>query len=229
MANHLDLEEQEQLDQLKAFWKQYGNAITWVLILILSAFAGWNLYQRWQLSQATQAAALFDEVDRVTSSGDMTRLDRVFGDMKEKFPGTAFAQQAGLLAAKTYFDGGKVDQAKAALSWVAEKSSDDGYKAIARLRLAGVLIDSAAYDDALKQLSGTFPKEFAGLVADRKGDVFALQGKKLEARAEFERAFKAFDERTEYKRLVEAKLNSLGVDPSPQPNSTPSPPVEIKK
>ena len=215
MANHLDLEEQEQLDQIKHFWKQYGNLITWALILVLGAFAAWNLYHRWQQSQATQASALYDELDRVVKAGDTSKLDRVLTDMKGKFAGTTYAQQAALMAAKAYFEGGKLDEAKAALRWVAEKSPDEGYQAVAKLRLAGVLMDSKAYDEAFKQLAGNFPAEFAALVADRKGDIFSLQGKKAEARTEYEKSYKAFGDRLEYRRLVEVKLNALGVNPRP--------------
>ena len=213
MANNLDLEEQEQLDQLKHFWKQYGNLITWALILVLGVFAGWNLYQRWQQSQASQAAALYDEVERVAKAGDVAKLDRAMADMKDKFPSTTYAQQAALMSAKVYFEAGKTDQAKASLSWVAVKSSDEGYQAIARLRLAAVLMETKAFDEAFKQLNGTFPVEFAALVADRKGDIFSLQGKKAEARAEYEKAYKTLGDRAEYRRLVEVKLNALGVNP----------------
>jgi predicted negative regulator of RcsB-dependent stress response len=211
MANQLDLEEQEQLDQLKHFWQQYGNAITWALIVVLGAFASWNLYQYWQRSQASQAAALYDEVERVANAGDTAKIERVFEDMKNKFGATTYAQQAGLLVAKQLYSGGKVDAAKSALLWVAEKSSDEGYQAIARLRLAGVLIESKAFDEALKQLSGTFPANFTALVADRKADILLLQGKRKEAVTEYEKAFKNFEENTEYRRLVEVKLNSLGI------------------
>lgn len=213
MANQLDLEEQEQLDDLKAFWKKYGNAITILLAVTLTAFAGWNIYQRWQQNQAAQAAALFDEIERNALAGDVAKLERVFADMKDKYPNTSFAQQAGLVAAKVFFEGGKADQAKVALTWVAEKSSDTGFQAVAKLRLASVLAQSAAYDDAFKLLSGSFPPEFSALVFDRIGDIHLMQGKNPEARAAFEKAFKAFDERVEYRRLVEVKLNSLGVDP----------------
>ena len=213
MATHLDSEEQEQLDLLKHFWKQYGNLITWSLILVLGAFASWNYYQYWQRSQATQAAAMYDEVERVVKSADAAKTDRVFTDMKDRFASTTYAQQAGLLVAKQYYSVGNVDAAKAALGWVADKSSDPGYQAIAKLRLAGILMESKAFDDALKQLSGTFPANFDALVADRKGDILLLQGKKKEAVAEYEKAFKSFEERTEYRLLVEVKLNSLGVDP----------------
>ena len=213
MAQHLDLEEQEQLDQVKHFWKQYGNLITWLLIVVLAAYAGWNGYNYWQRSQAAQAAAMYDEVERAAQSGDVARVERAFADMKDKFGGTAYAQQAGLLVAKVLYDKGSIDPAKAALTWVAEKSSDDGYKAVAQLRLAGVLLDAKAYDDALKQLSGSFPKDFEPLAADRRGDIFAAQGKKAEAVAEYTKAFKGLDDRADYRRLVEVKLSALGVDP----------------
>lgn len=214
MAKHLDLEEQEQLDELKHFWKQYGDLITWALIVIFGAFAAWNGYNYWQRDQSAKAAMMYDEVERAAQSGDTSRLDRAMTDMKERFAGTAFAQQAGLLAARTYYDKGNIDAAKASLSWVAGKSADEGYQAIAKLRLAGLLLEAKVYDEALQQLSGTFPKDFIALAADRRGDILAAQGKKNEARAEYEKAYKGMDERTEYRRLVEVKLNALGLNPS---------------
>lgn len=214
MSQHLDLEEQEQLEELKHFWKQYGNLISWVLIAVLGSYAAWNGYHYWQRSQAAQSSAMFDEVERAAQAGDVAKLDRALADMKEKFAGTTYAQQAALLAAKTYDEKGNVDAAKAALTWVVDKSSDPGYQAIARLRLAGVLTQAKGFDDAAKQLTGEFPKEFAPLVADRLGDIFLLQGKKAEARAEFEKAYKGFDTQADYRRLVEVKLNALGVDPA---------------
>jgi len=214
MAKHLDLEEQEQLDELKHFWKQYGDLITWGLIVVFGAFAAWNGYNYWQRNQAAKAAVMYDEVERAAQSGDASRLDRSLADMKERFAGTTFAQQAGLLAAKTYYDKGNIDAAKASLSWVAGKSTDEGYQAIAKLRLAGLLLESKAHDEALQLLSGTFPKDFVALAADRRGDILAAQGKKAEARTEYEKAYKGMDERSEYRRLVEVKLNALGLNPS---------------
>ena len=214
MAQHLDLEEQEQLDELKHFWKQYGNLITWLLIVVLGAFAAWNGYQYWQRSQAAQSAVMFDEIERAVQSGDTAKIDRALAEMKERFGATTYAQQAGLLAAKAYYDKGNADAARAALAWVADKSSDTGYQAVARLRLAGILLDKKAFDEALQQVSGNFPKGFAALATDRRGDILLAQGKKADAKADYEKAWKALDERAEYRRLVEAKLNALGVDPA---------------
>lgn len=213
MAKQLDLEEQEQLDEIKHFWREYGNLITWALIAVFGAIAAWNGWQYWQNSQAAQASAMYDEIERAAQAGETDRLERAFSDLKERFGRTAYAQQAGLLAATTLHAKGKTDAAKAALGWVAEKSPDEGYQAVARLRLASVLMDAKAYDDALKQLAGDFPAEFAPLAADRRGDVLSLQGKKAEAKAEYEKAYKAFDERSDYRRLIEVKLVALGGDP----------------
>jgi predicted negative regulator of RcsB-dependent stress response len=212
MANTFDLEEQEQLDELKHFWREYGNLITWALIAVFGAIAAWNGWNYWQNRQAVQASALYDEVERAAIAGDTERVQRAFSDMKERFGGTTFAQQAGLLAAAALEDKGKPDGAKTALAWVADKSSDEGYQAVARLRLASVEMEAKQYDDALKQLSGAFPREFEPLAADRRGDIYKLQGKKAEAKAEYEKAWKGLDERSDYRKLVEVKLGALGVD-----------------
>jgi predicted negative regulator of RcsB-dependent stress response len=213
MAKQLDLEEQEQLAEIKHFWNEYGNLITWAMIVVFGSIAAWNGWQYWQRTQAAQAAAMYDEVERAAQAGDTARVERAFSDMKDKFGRTTYAQQAGLLTAAMMVDKGNADAAKTALGWVADRASDEGYQAVARLRLAGVLMEAKAYDEALKQLSADFPREFAPLVADRRGDVYNLQGKKAEAKAEYEKAYKAFDDRAEYRRLVEVKLSALGVDP----------------
>lgn len=213
MAKHLDLEEQEQLAEIKHFWNEYGNLITWVVIAVFGSIAAWNGWQYWQRTQGVQAAAMYDEVERAAAVGDVERVERAFSDMKDKFGRTMYAQQAGLLAARAMVEKGNNEGAKAALAWVADKSADEGYQALARLRLAALLLEAKAYDEALKQLASGFPREFEGLAADRRGDVYAAQGKKAEAKAEYTKAYKTMDERTEYRRLVEVKLSALGVDP----------------
>lgn len=210
MAKHLDLEEQEQLDELKHFWKQYGGLITWALIAVLGAFAAWNAYQYWTRNQSAQAAALFEEVEKAVRSGDTQKTERAFSDMKDRFGSTTYAHQAGLLAAKALYAADKTDSAKAALTWVAEKSNDKGYASVAMLRLCAILIDAKAYDDALKLLATDVAPEFAALVADRRADIYAIQGKNAEAKAEYQKAFLGLDERAEYRRLVEVKLHALG-------------------
>ena len=212
MAKHLDLEEQEQLDELKHFWKTYGNAITGALTVVAVALAAWFGYQYWQNGKATQASMMYDEFERSVQSGDSARIDRALADMNGRFSSSFQAAQAGLVAGRSHYDKGNTDAAIAALTGVAARSAEDGYSAMARLRLAGLLADKKDYDGAFRQLSGSFPKDFVPLADDRRGDLLMLQGKQAEAKAEYEKAYKGLGERFEYRRLVETKLNALGVD-----------------
>jgi predicted negative regulator of RcsB-dependent stress response len=215
MATQLDLQEQEQLDALKAFWNKQGNLITWTLVLVLGAFAAWNGWNYWQREQALKAGAMFEELDRAAAAGDADKAGRVFADLKQRFPGTAFAQQGGLTAAKVQVAKGQADAAKATLAWVAENGAEDEMRTIARLRLAAVQADAKQYDEALKTLDAAKAVGFEGLVADRRGDVLLAQGKKDEARAAYQAAYQAMDEKVDYRRLVEAKLTTLGAAPAP--------------
>ncbi|WP_338819252.1 tetratricopeptide repeat protein [Acidovorax temperans] len=228
MANHLDLEEQEQLDQLKHFWNTWGTPITAVLLVIMGGLAAWNGYQYWQNRQASQAAALLDAVEVAVQARDQTRVELAFGDLKSKYAGTPQSDMGAFASAKAMQDSGNLDAAKSALTWVAEHSSDAGYKAIAKLRLSAILLEQKDYASALQQLQGNFPAEFEGVVADRKGDLLVLLDRRADAIAEYKIAFKTLDETIEYRRLVEIKLNALGVDPLGG-SSTASTSQELKK
>ncbi len=222
MAKHLDLEEQEQIDQLKHFWDQYGNAITWVLIAVMSSFAAWNGWNWWQRNQSVKAAAIYDEIERAAAARDTAKLELGLADIKDQFGKTHFAAQGALLAAQNLFEVGKLDAAKAALIGVAEVGPDDSFKATARLRLAALHLEAKAYDEALKVLEAPVPQPYAALVADRRGDVLMAQGKAEEAKAEYKKAWDAMSDRTEYRQLVQVKLAALGVDVSPTPTPTPT-------
>ncbi|HEX6721857.1 MAG TPA: tetratricopeptide repeat protein, partial [Burkholderiaceae bacterium] len=210
MATHLDLQEQEQVDALKAFWQQYGNLITWALVAALLVYSGITGWQWWQREEATKAGAMFDELDRAVNAGDADKAARVFGDLKERYPRTAFAQQGGMLAAKLQFDKGKAEDARASLGWVIEHAVEDEYRILARLRLAALLLDAKQYDDALKQLDAVPEGPFAAMAADRRGDVLLAQGKRDAARAAYERAYKLMNDKVDYRRLIDAKLTALG-------------------
>ncbi len=216
MATPLDLQEQEQLDALKSFWKTYGNLITWVLILALGGFAAWNGWNWYQRDQGQKAGAMFDELERAAQAGDADKAGRVAGDLQQRFPGTAFAQHGALAAARVQFDKGQVDAAKASLAWVAEKGAEEEVRIVARLRLAALLMDARQYEEALKQLDGAKGSpEFEPLVADRRGDILVAQGKTEEAKAAYLVAWKGMNDRTSYRTLVDAKLTALGAAPAP--------------
>lgn len=211
MASHLDLEEQEQLDQLKAFWKRWGNLITWVLTAALAAFAAWQGWQWRERNQAAEASAMYSEFDRALAAQDADKAAAAAADLRNSYAKTGYAAQAGLQAAKLLLDKGKVDVAKQNLTWVAEQGSEPAYRDLARLRLAGLQLDAKAYDEASKTLDAIKSPEFAALVADRRGDALLLQDKRDAAKAEYQKALAGLEKTQDYRRVIEAKLATLGV------------------
>jgi predicted negative regulator of RcsB-dependent stress response len=220
MATHLDLEEQEQLDDIKHFWKQYGNAMTWLIIAVLGFYAAWNAYQYWQRQQSIKASALFEEVERAVVSADTAKIERAFNDMKDRFPSTHYAAQSALLAGQVLQNAEKWDAAGIPLKWASDNASDAASAQLARLRLANLQIQQKAFDAAIQTLSKPFTSAFAGLAADIQGDAYLAQNKTSEAVKAYTDAYAKLDASNDYRRLVLAKLNVLGVDPSIMKDAT---------
>jgi predicted negative regulator of RcsB-dependent stress response len=204
-----DLEEQEQLAELKAFWNKFGNLISWVLIIALGSYAGYNFWNRHQITQSASASALYEEMNKSIAEKDNAKVQRAAADMESKFGGTAYAQMAALAAAKSAFDANDIKTVKAKLQWVLEHGNDE-YKSVAKLRMSGVLLDEKAYDDALKMLAGEFQPQFAAAVADRKGDVLVAQNKLVEARTAYQASLDAMDKKNPGRQLVQLKLDAIG-------------------
>jgi predicted negative regulator of RcsB-dependent stress response len=204
-----DLEEQEQLDSLKAWWNQYGNLATWLLIIALAGYAAWSGWRYYQRTQSAQAGQLYEELQKAVVAKDAAKVQRIVTDMTDKFGRTTYAQMGGLAAAKSSFDANDLKAAKAQLQWVIDHGSDE-YKAIARIRLAGVLLDEKSYDEALKTLSGDFPEQFAAAVADRKGDILVAQNKLEDARAAYKLALEKSDQKDSGRQLIQIKLDAIG-------------------
>jgi predicted negative regulator of RcsB-dependent stress response len=213
MAQQLDLQEQEQVDALKAFWATYGNLITWTVTLLLVAFAGYNYWMKLERDKSGTASTMYGELQTAAANGDAKRAAEIFGDMKAKVPKTTYAQLGALLAAKTQADKGDAANATANLQWVADNGNEEN-AAVAHLRLAGLLADAKKYDDALKQLALVKPASFAAVVSDRRGDIELAQGQKDAAAKAYKVAYDGLPESAQYRILVEAKLIALGAAPA---------------
>ena len=210
-----DLEQQEQIDQFKHFWKQWGNLITWLLILVLGGYAAYMGYQYWERERATGAASLYEELDRAVQAGNVDKVGLAFNDLKDKYAGTTFAEQGALLAARASAERQKPDQGKAALQWLVDHGKNENLVAVGRLRLAGMQMDAKQFDEAIKTLGASLPDEFVPLADDRRGDILMAQGKKDEAIKAYQAAWKGLGADVEYRRFVDGKLTALGQAPEP--------------
>jgi predicted negative regulator of RcsB-dependent stress response len=205
-----DHEEQEQLATLKAWWHQYGNLVTWVLIIALAAYAAWTGWNSYQNKQAAQAGVLYGELQNAVNAQDKEKVQRVTADLQSKFDSTAYARMAALVAARYAYETKDAATAKAQLQWVIDHGKDEAYKAVAKVRLAGILLDEKSYDEGLKLLSGSFPEQFVAMVDDRKGDILVAQNKLEEARTAYRSALEKTEEKNPGRELIQIKLDAIG-------------------
>lgn len=208
-----DHEEEEQLASIKAWWNQYGSLITWLLIIVMAIYAGWSGWNYYQRNQSVQASLLYDALEKSIVAKDNVKVLRVAEDLQAKYGKTPYAQMSALAAAKSAFDANDMNVAKAQLVWAIDNGKDEEYKAIAKLRLSGLLLDIKSYDEALKLLGTSFPAQFSGLVADRKGDILVSQNKQDMARSSYELALQKIEKNSPTRPLIQMKLDALGSSP----------------
>ncbi|GAA4034471.1 tetratricopeptide repeat protein [Actimicrobium antarcticum] len=205
-----DHEEQEQMASLRAWWNQYGNLATWALTIVLAGYAAWSGWNYYQRNQTTQAAQLYNALQDAVTAKNNALVQRAATDMQDRFVRTSYAQMSALFAAKSAMDANDLKTAKAQLQWVIDHGVDAEYQAIAKIRLAGILLDEKAYDDGLKLLAGEFPAQFAADVADRKGDLLVAQNKLDEARSAYQLALDKAEQKNPGRQLIQLKLDAIG-------------------
>jgi len=217
-----DLEEQEKIASLKAWWERYGNAVTTLVFGVAVAVAGYNLYQWYHGKQVAAAGAAYEELTKAIAAKDLARVKEFSGILIEKNSGTAYAQMGAMLAAKANLEGGDAKTAKAQLRWTADHAVDPEYRALASLRLSGVLLDEGSYDEAIKEVASSVAADqsppLQAAFADRRGDIFAAQNKAAEAEREYRGALTLLENSGEtraYANVVRLKLDALAATPAP--------------
>jgi predicted negative regulator of RcsB-dependent stress response len=205
-----DLEEQEQIAAIKGWWHDNGKLVMLVVIGCLVAVAsiqGWRWYRA---QQAERAASLYMQLADAERTNDSKRVRDIAGQIIDSYGSSQYAGMAALAAAKAGIATGEAEDAKKRLQWASESAKEEEMRDVARLRLAGVLLDEKKYDDALKVLSAKGGDAFAMLYADMRGDVLSAQGKSAEARAAYQQALDKSEPNSNYRRVVELKIDALG-------------------
>ena len=207
----LDLEEQEQVAELKAWWTQHGNRILAVVIAVAVAVVGWQGWRWYEHGQAAQASVLYDTLTKAAQAGDAKALRDAAGTLVESYPRTLYASMGALLAAKFYFERNDLKNAKAQLQWVIEHSPAEDFRDLARVRLAAVLVDEKAYDEALKLLDAPHAPAYDAQYAALKGDVLVAKNQLAEARAAYQAALEKAECRdSPFRESVRMRLEALG-------------------
>ena len=205
-----DLQEQEQIDELKAWWKDHGRLVILAVVLvalIVAGFQGWRYYRH---TQSLAAAALYDQLEQAERAGDRKKVVDIAGQIVSKHASTPYAAFGALSAARVSYEGRDLAEAKARLSWVVENARREELRDVARLRLAGVLLDEKNYDEALKLVETKPGESMTGLYADLKGDILLAQGKSADARSAYQLALDRSEAGSPYRATLQLKLDSLG-------------------
>ena len=205
-----DLDEQERLDELKAWWKRWGNLVMIGLAVAIAAAAGGRYWQNHTATQSLEAAAVYEKLTQSLATNDAKAAREAGAMLIDRYKDTAYAPRAALLLAKLNVGAKDLKSAQAQLEWAAANSKEPAVKDVARLRLAGVQLDQKQYDAALKTLAGSHSDAFAFRFEDLRGDVLMAQGKRAEARAAYQAAFGKMEADNPYRNIVELKLDALG-------------------
>ena len=209
-----DLEEQEQISELKAWWAQYGNFVVTLAVLAALASVGWQAWQWYQNRNAAEAGTLYYAVQQAAEKQDAQKAREAAGRLIGEHGGSVSAQLGALLSAAMQFEAGDLDNARAQLEWAAEKGSDPALRDLARLRLAAVLLQAGEPEAALARLQAAPTVACMARFDDLRGDILAAQGKAAEARAAWQAAIDALaaqgDDAASLREVVRVKLESLG-------------------
>jgi predicted negative regulator of RcsB-dependent stress response len=209
MAGPYDFEEQERLAELRAWWEDNRWFVIGAVAAAVLGFAGYRGWLHWKERQAEDAAAMYRPVAEAVKGEDPKKTLEAAQPLIKEHPGSFYASEAALVAAKAAFDAGNYAEARKQLEWVMDKGADV-HKGVARMRLAAVHLEEKRYDEALRVLDGNRDEAFVPLAADLRGDVMLAQGRVDEARAAYKLAVDKAAAGHPVRQMAETKLNALG-------------------
>ena len=205
-----DLEEQESLDQLKAWWEKWGTLITVIITVTCLAFAGFNGYRYYKKNEGAKATATYVQLQNAVVTGDKKNVKSLSEGLMKEYPSHVFATLAAFSQAADAANANDIEGARKALKWVLETGKRPEYATLARVRLAGVELDAGNAKEALSILQAETPYPGSEIIYnDRLGDVYLALGDVKNARAAWQKALDLDKKVNTLSPLITLKIEAL--------------------
>lgn len=233
MSVHLS--EEEQIESLKRWWKDYGKTIIISALVAVGAYFAWNAWQDQQRNKAEMASATYEELLKAVSVepgqtlGDAERAtaEHLAAELKAGNSTSLYAHNAAFFLAKIAVNQGELDKAVSELRWVLSNKPELATEQLANLRLARVLLAQQSYDEALALVQNPPASSFASEYAEVQGDVLKAKGDLDAARTAYEKALSSTTSQQQERFMVlQMKLDDLK-QPTPSIASSTATPEEI--
>ena len=207
MAAHL--EEQQELDNFKYFWKSTGRWLFALLIAAALGYLGYTMYKSHKASQSQEAAEVLAKiVDKMQAKASQAEVNADLTNLQQNYPDSIAAAQATLMAAATEYDARRYDVAEGHLNWVLKNQKAPLVQALAAQRLGIVLLQQKKYDAAIAAFNTKVEADFEPLLLEAKGDVYAAQNKTKEAAQSYQQALEKLPKDAIERELLQMKLDS---------------------
>ena len=209
-----DLEEQEQLDEFKAWWNKNGKLITGLLLAVVIAYGIWQGYQIWMNNKATEASTAYQSlVSNSLLEVDSKKAEQIGKEaqaLQNDYSMTPYAGRSALFAARALHQAKQGDAAEKQLQWAMNKAKEPAIQHMAAIEIAGLQMERNALDDARKTLETINDKGFDGLKNAMLGDIYLAKKQEKEAREAYTKALNSLDPEGKLFYLTQQKLDALG-------------------
>ncbi len=204
------LSEEEQLESLRNWWKQYGTWLFIGLIVAAGGYGGWQWYQKYSMDKALEASGLYQSW--LDSGADEAKQESAFAALAAGAKGSAYHSLVLFRQAAKAAEAGELEKAEPLLQKVIDGSDEPLLRSLAILRQAAVLQGLDRSDEALKLLDRVSGDGYKGLALELKGDIHMARDERAEAHKAYAAAFATL-EGDQKDSLLEAKVNNSAVPP----------------
>lgn len=205
------MDEHEQGELVRSWLRQNGGAIFGGIVIGLAGILGWQWWQHGKAQHRLDASTAYQALEAAVERKDNAAIDQLTGELSGKFADTPYGTMGLLRTAEQKLALGDIDAAQAALADAARAAQTPALAALANLRLARVQLAAGSAQNALDSLAKVPAGDYAGLVAETRGDALLALGRKDDAEAAYQDALTALETGAPNRSIVEMKLADLGV------------------